>query len=229
VTKPTEETGSGERDYGADLTTERLIFFSDAVVAIAITLLAFTLPSLPVGTSATTNSDVWHSLTGHGSAYLAFVISFVVIGSHWRSHHRLFRSVQRLDPTITTLNMIWLFLIVVQPYATRVLGGNGAYGVRFSFYAIVQVATLLCFMQMAHRMRRLGLRSEDPATAADNDLRTVTFMAMFSISVPLSFVTHWAYLCWLAAPVVLRVALTLRHARDGRDNEDGSPRATPPD
>jgi hypothetical protein len=70
-------------------------------------------------------------------------------------------------------------------------------------------------MLMAHRMLRLGLRHEEPSVAADYDLRTVVFAAMFAISIPLAFVTHWAYLCWLAAPLLARAVLVLRHARTG--------------
>jgi uncharacterized membrane protein len=219
VTGPAEEPGTGEGELEAELTNERLIFFSDAVVAIAITLLAFTLPSVPTAPS-TSNADLLHSLSGKGSAYLAFLISFVVIGSHWRSHHRLFLAVQRLDPVVTTMNMIWLFLIVIQPFATRVLAGNGAFGVRFSFYAIIQVATLSCFMLMYHRMRRMGQVREDPARATDNDRRLVIFMVMFAVSIPLSFVTHWAYLCWVAASAVIRAEGALRLARARGNSAD---------
>jgi uncharacterized membrane protein len=208
----------GQGELEAELTTERLIFFSDAVVAIAITLLAFALPSLPTGTSTTSNSALLHSLSGKGSAYLAFLISFVVIGSHWRSHHRLFLAVQRLDPVVTTMNMIWLFLIVIQPFATRVLAGNGAFGVRFSFYAIIQIATLSCFMVMYHRMRRMGQVHEDAAKATDNDRRLVIFMVMFAVSIPLSFVTHWAYLCWVAASGAIRAEGAVRLARSRRNS-----------
>jgi uncharacterized membrane protein len=182
------DTGHGREE----ITTERLIFFSDAVVAIAITLLAFALP-VPTGPNA---RSMLQSFAHHDIAYLAFVISFLVIGSHWRSHHRLFRSVERLDPAVTTLNMIWLFLIVVQPFATRVLGGNGDFGLSFSFYAVVQVATLLCFLQMTLVMQRL--RAEPAAPGSHT--RVWIFVALFAVSIPLSFVTHFAYLCWLAAP-----------------------------
>src|SRR3954452_23319670 len=71
---------------------ERLVFFSDAVVAIAITLLALELP-VPTGD---TNAAVWHSLGDHLGEYLAFLISFAVIGSHWFGHHQLFRYLGRL-------------------------------------------------------------------------------------------------------------------------------------
>ena len=73
----------------------------------------------------------------------------MVIGGHWRSHHRLFRYVYRLDSRIITLNMIWLLMIVIIPFATRLLSGGGGFGVRFSLYAIIQVLTVLTFLLMS--------------------------------------------------------------------------------
>ncbi len=209
----TTQTGQQDAGHGREeITTERLIFFSDAVVAIAMTLLAF---ALPVPSGSTTHA-LLQSVRHEKGAYLAFVISFLVIGSHWRSHHRLFRSVERLEPAVAALNMAWLFLIVIQPFATRVLGGNGAFGLRFSFYAFIQVTTLLCFLQMARLMRRL--RAEpDPA---DNDARLLTFAALFAVSIPISFVPvvgNWAYLCWLAAPALIRAQQRLRRIRSRPD------------
>ena len=211
----TGQTRQPDAERGTEeITTERLIFFSDAVVAIAITLLAFALP-VPSGS---TTSAVLRSFHDKGSAYLAFVISFLVIGSHWRSHHRLFRKVERLDPAVTALNMAWLFLIVIQPFATRVLAGNGAFGLRFSLYAFLQVATLLCFLLMARLMRRLRAEPE----VAGSDMRLLTFVAFFAVSIPLSFVTHWAYLCWLAASVAARVEEQWRKRREAGSGQAGN-------
>ncbi|HSR87065.1 MAG TPA: TMEM175 family protein, partial [Streptosporangiaceae bacterium] len=47
--------------------------------------------------------------------------SFVVIANHWHSHHRLYRHVVRLDRGIMTMNMFWLLLIVITPFATRII------------------------------------------------------------------------------------------------------------
>ncbi len=123
------------------LSAERLIFFSDAVVAIAITLLALDLP-VPVGA---TNADVLQSAEGFVDQYVAFVISFVVIAGHWRGHHRLFRYVNDAGP-IVPWNLLWLFFIVVMPFATRVLNGNGAFQVRFTVYAGVQALAALSLL-----------------------------------------------------------------------------------
>ena len=84
-----------------------------------------------------------------GTDYFAFLISFVVIANHWRTHHRLFRYVARLDRRIVTLNLIWLLMVVITPFATRLLSANGGFGARFTVYAIIQIVTILTFLLIA--------------------------------------------------------------------------------
>lgn len=186
---------------------ERVIFFSDAVAAIAITLLAFALPVPHVGVSANNDMMLRH-LAGETSAYIPFLISFVVIGAHWRAHHRLFRSIAALDRYVIAVNMVWLLMIIITPYATRVLAikGDQDFGVRFSLYAIIQVITLIALWLMSMHLRhgRL-LRPGVPAALSVFDQRAVLIAAgMFAISIPVAFATQWAYLCWVAAGVLTR-------------------------
>lgn len=94
-----------------------MTFFSDAVVAIAITLLAIDLP-VPEGE---TSAEVLASVSASGFEYLAFLISFAVIARNWVAHHRVFRWVRRADGPIVWLNLLWLFLVVINPFLTRVL------------------------------------------------------------------------------------------------------------
>jgi uncharacterized membrane protein len=192
----------------ADLmAAERMIFFADAVVAIAITLLAFGLP-LPRGA---TNSQVLRSLWGHRDEYLAFLISFVVIGSHWSAHRQLFRHVIKLGGRLATLNMAWLLMMISTPFATRVLSGNGGFGVRFTLYALVQVIAGLCFLLMTRELVRHDLlREGTPESATTRGrLPTLTMMALFLVSIPIAFFTQWAFACWVAIPLVTRVARRL--------------------
>jgi uncharacterized membrane protein len=74
---------------------ERLMFFTDAVVAIALTLLALQLP-IPGGIENVprSSSEMVRDAGQHFDDYLAFLISFVVIAAHWRLHHRVFRYVR---------------------------------------------------------------------------------------------------------------------------------------
>ncbi|HEY7486781.1 MAG TPA: TMEM175 family protein [Streptosporangiaceae bacterium] len=197
------------------LAAERLIFFSDAVVAIAITLLALDLP-VPEGL---TNADVLHALGDHWPEYAAFLISFAVIGLHWLGHHRLFRYVTGLAGALPRWSMLWLLTIVVTPFATRVLTADGAFEVRFAFYATVQALAGLFFLLMVHEINRHGLlrAAAPPGVLSAGYRRPAVLIAAFTISIPIAFVTHWAYLCWAAIPFVLRgirIVLDRRAARE---------------
>lgn len=178
------------------IAAERLIFFSDAVVAIAITLLALGLP-VPHGS---TDSVVWQSLRSHTNAYLAFLISFVVIGSHWRLHHRLYRFVARLDAGLMTINMAWLLMIVITPYVTRVLAGNGAFGVRFSLYAVIQVITIVTFALMRRHIRNHNLMRPGAIIPVAGDVSFLAVAAAFAVSIPIALASRsqWTYLVWVA-------------------------------
>ncbi len=200
---------AGETEFVA---AERLVFFTDAVVAIAMTLLAFDLRSPNITAGMTNRAALTALWQPNRLYYLAFVISFVVIGSHWRAHHRLFRHVSRLDPRIISLNMLWLLMIVIMPFATRVLSGNGAFGVRFSLYAVIQVITMLTALLMSRHIRANDLlRPGAPGPVpTDYDATLLTGAAMFAISIPVAFVSQWAFAIWVASAPASRLVRRLR-------------------
>ena len=68
---------------------ERLVFFSDAAVAIALTLLILPLMD-GVYAAARANQSAWTYLSENANALFSFTLSFVIIARFWRSHHRLF-------------------------------------------------------------------------------------------------------------------------------------------
>jgi uncharacterized membrane protein len=101
---------------------DRVAFFSDAVVAIAITVLALALP-VPTGV---TNADLLHSAREHADDYIAFAVSFVVISAHWRGHHGIYRYLTAAPRSLVRWNFLWLMMIVIMPFATRLLTESGA-------------------------------------------------------------------------------------------------------
>jgi len=203
------------------ISTERLVFFSDAVVAIAITLLALELPlpSAPGGgppTSATSNHDFLVSLQANADQYIAFLISFIVIAAHWRGHHWVFRYVGSVGP-ILRWNMLWLLFIVVTPFATRVLNEDGGFQVRFILYAAVQVLASVSFLAILWGIWRHDLLREGspPGLVRSSAVRLGGLAVTFLLSIPLAFVTRYAYFIWFAVPfaaVAIR-RLTNRFAR----------------
>jgi uncharacterized membrane protein len=188
------------------ISTERLIFFSDAVVAIAITLLALDLP-VPGGA---TNHELLGSLQANLNQYVAFLISFVVIAGHWRGHHHLFRYVARVRP-ILRWNLLWLLFIVIMPFATRVLNGKGAFQVRFTLYAVVQALAGASFLLVMRGIRRHDLLKpgSPPNLIRGSSIRLTGLTLTFLLSIPLVFVTKYAYVFWIAVPLVATLARRL--------------------
>ncbi|GAA3209982.1 TMEM175 family protein [Dactylosporangium siamense] len=209
---------------------ERLTFFSDAVIAIAITLLALELP-VPEGA---TNRDLLHSVAEDRGEYLAFLISFVVIGAHWSGHHRVFRYVETMGGKLSILTLLWLLMQVIMPFATKVLNGDGAFQARFTFYAGVQVVAALLFMAMVRTIHRHGLFREGtpPGVTTGALIASGSLAAAFLLSIPMSFVTHYAYAWWILVPVLSGVArrvhrrvVARRSAVIGARREEDDPRA----
>jgi uncharacterized membrane protein len=190
------------------IAAERLTFFSDAVVAIAITLLALELP-LPEGA---TSAELLRSLGHHQSEYVSFLISFVVIGGHWRAHHRLFHYVTTLGGGLIRLTFGWLLMQVIMPFATKVISEDGGFEFRFVFYALVQVVALTLFLLMAWQIKRNHLyRADTPPELFGAVYHGIgTMIAAFALSIPVAFFTHWAYACWIVVPVVSNLLFRFR-------------------
>jgi len=103
-----------------ELPYERVLFFSDAIVAIAITILALNL-KLDVP-----DADHLHfkDLFIPWRNYLAFILSFINIASYWRTHHLMFTHIQKMDSGLITLNVFWIFFIVTLPFATTLVSAH---------------------------------------------------------------------------------------------------------
>lgn len=190
---------------------ERLTFFADAVIAIAITLLALELP-VPSGS---TNHELLLSVVEHRGEYFAFLISFAVIGAHWSGHHRVFRHVESLGGRLSVLTMVWLLMQVITPYATKVLTGDGAFQVRFIFYASVQALAGLLFVLMVLSIRKHGLfRPDTPPTTGTGALIAAGSLAgAFLLSIPISLLTEYSYVCWVLIPLFSHLASAVNRRR----------------
>jgi uncharacterized membrane protein len=181
---------------------DRLIFFSDAVVAIAITLLAIDLP-VPTGDTASAFLSSVRDNSGH---YWAFLLSFWAIAGAWSNHHDIFRYTGRTDARLRQLDMSWLLMIVLTPFAARLLPSEGSptttvHALRFGFYALVQALESGILVAMLRYMTDRGLARELPEqTVTQVTRRSYTLMAGFSLSIPVLFLTPWAWVLWIVVP-----------------------------
>ena len=101
---------------------ERLVFFSDAVFAIAITLLVIELH--PPQLAADGARPTLEALTRLIPGFVGFVISFAVIGAFWSGHHRAFSLAGRIGPGILAWNLALLGTIAFMPFVTGFMSAN---------------------------------------------------------------------------------------------------------
>jgi uncharacterized membrane protein len=136
VTHPARGLAAAEEPR---LDLERAVFFSDAVFAIAITLLIIEvrLPTLP---SSATDADVRRALAQVMPQILAFALSFVTIGVYWVAHWRRFRYIVRADVRLVSLNLVLLGLVAFIPFPTAMIGQHGDLPTVTIVYAVTLAA-----------------------------------------------------------------------------------------
>jgi len=117
-----------------EASVERIILFSDGVLAIAITLLILPLTEIHPTEDATL-ADI---VVEHSAALGAFALSFAVIANYWTIHHSLFRPLRHHNGPIVLLNMFWLAAIVFLPFPTALISDGIDGG-----FAALYIGTLL--------------------------------------------------------------------------------------
>ena len=150
--------------------TNRVEAFSDGVFAIAITLLVLEIKLAP--------SDFEHlgrALVDEWPAYLAYVTSFLTVGSVWIAHHDLFTRLRFIDPVMLRLNLLLLMAAAFLPFPTAVLAqsfdaSDRAERVAVAFYgltALVIELLLRAFVRYAASQPELAFAHpvEEPVPA----------------------------------------------------------------
>ena len=95
--------------------TDRLEYFSDAVVAIAATLLATQLPK------PETETGLLQAIVNQWPAYAAFAASFLFICIAWSNHHNMFIYIRQTDQYLLILNILFLMFVTLQSFTTGLL------------------------------------------------------------------------------------------------------------
>jgi uncharacterized membrane protein len=147
------------KPYNAEqnrLGLERLMFFSDAVFAIAITVLVLEI-HLPTGVDVANDRQLLSILGGLWTKYFAYLISFWVIGRYWLNHHRKFLYIKRFDYQLLSYNLLLLMVIAFIPFPTEVMSENGNRTASIFYATIMALAGLLLTLLWYHATRNHNL------------------------------------------------------------------------
>lgn len=123
-----------------NLELDRLVFFSDAVVAIAITLLAL---DLKLGEAAHGHLS-FKAIGEMWPKFFAFILSFFLIAHFWKIHHQFFANIKQIDDTMMWFNIFWLLFIVILPFTSTLLSEYFNQTVSTFVYSCNMLCVALC-------------------------------------------------------------------------------------
>jgi uncharacterized membrane protein len=181
-------------DTSMVMTPGRLEAFSDAVIAIAITIMVLEL-RIP-------HRATLHALRPLVPVFLSYVLSFVYLGIYWSNHHHLLKRTDEVTGGILWANLHLLFWLSLFPFATAWLGENdfattpaAVYGVVMLFAAIAYY--ILQTTIVAHQGRDSAL-----ARALGSDWKGKLSPILYLAAIGLAFVSQW-----IALAIYVLVAL----------------------
>jgi uncharacterized membrane protein len=194
----------------------RVLALTDGVFAIAATLLVVDL-FVPTLSAGATSADLWNALAGEFHIFLAYLLSFFILGVWWTAHHRHYAFIRRSDSTLQWLNLFLLLWIGLLPFFTKILAEYGPLQIAVALYALDQGAAGLCVMLSwvyASRKRRLVDENLPDDTIRLTLMRSAIAPVIFFVSIGVSFVNPYAaYASWIVLTPSFVVVSHLGHKR----------------
>ncbi|HVN50073.1 MAG TPA: TMEM175 family protein [Acidimicrobiales bacterium] len=161
----------------------RLEAFSDAVIAIIITIMVLEL-QIP-------HRSQLSALRPLVPVFLTYALSFVNLGIYWNNHHHLFQATERINGGILWANLNLLFWLSLFPFATGWMGENHFSTVPTAIYGVV-----LLLAGAAYYVLEMTIISEQGpdsavARALGRDRKGRLSVLLYAVAIPLAFVNRW--------------------------------------
>ncbi len=160
----------------------RLEAFSDAVIAIIITIMVLELQG--------PDEASWEALETLGPAFFTYVLSFIYLGIYWNNHHHLIKAADRITGGVLWANLHLLFWLSLFPFATGWMGEN--------HFAEVPTATYGCVVLLAaiayYVLQTTIVRAQHDSAlteALGRDLKGKVSPVLYAVAIALAFVSPW--------------------------------------
>jgi uncharacterized membrane protein len=199
-----DEQSVASTPHERDFLLERMLFFSDAVFAIVLTLLALDL-RLPAGFDDAHLLDALAAMRGE---IIAFVISFGLVGTFWMAHLTMTRALLRFDWSVAVANLVFLLTVSVTPFVLTLVGADGTLGNAWRAYCVSIIAIAAAqavLLIVSHRDEQRLIHDEHHGRLIFRLIRASSPGVAFAIGLALSFAgLRWlASFCWVIVPFVL--------------------------
>jgi len=190
-----DDDPGGDRESPAESDTGRLEAFSDCVLAVIITIMAFELRA-PTGGSFT-------SLRDRFPALLVYLLSFAFIGIYWNNHHHLLRAACRVTAGVMWANLHLLFWLSLIPVLTGWIGAQHSQPAPAATYGIVCLAAALAFMVLVRAIIRADGSRSPVVAAIGRNAKPQISLVCYAAAAGLAFVSPWISYALFAAVAAL--------------------------
>ncbi len=161
----------------------RLEAFSDAVIAILITIMVLDL-KIPHGTHL-------HALRPDVPIVLSYALSFVILGIYWNNHHHMLHATERVNGTILWANLHLLFWLSLFPFGAAWMGENHFASLPTAGYGVVLLLAAIAYYVLQSCIVAMQGPDSVLRDAIGRDVKGKISPAIYAIAIPLAFVNQW--------------------------------------
>ena len=162
----------------------RLEAFSDAVIAIIMTIMVLEL-KVPHG------ADL-EDLRPIIPVFLSYVLSFIYLGIYWNNHHHMLQATKKVNGKVLWANLNLLFWLSLFPFATAWVGENHLAPIPTAIYGVLLLMAAISYTILQTKIvRHEDGENELLASAVGGDLKGKASMLCYAVGIPLAFVSSW--------------------------------------
>ncbi len=175
--------------------TGRLESFSDGVIAVIITIMAFELKT-PIASNV-------HALSHRFPLLLVYVLSFVFIGIYWVNHHHLLHATRRISAGVMWTNLHLLFWLSLVPFVTAWIGAQHGESLPAACYAVVADGSGIAFSLLARAIRKANPQDQISIGVLSLKGKEQASTVLYTSSIGLAFLSPYiAYVFFVVVAII---------------------------
>jgi uncharacterized membrane protein len=162
------------------MTKGRVEAFSDGVIAIIITIMVLELKVPHAASFAALQPVV--------PVFLAYVLSFLVVGIYWNNHHHMLHATHHITGAVLWANLHLLFWLSLIPFTTAWMGENHFAAAPTALYGVVLLLCGTAYNILQRTIIARGAMRPEIAERLQQDRKGIASLILYSAAIPLAFV-----------------------------------------
>jgi len=178
-----------------NMTTNRLEAFSDAVIAIIITIMVLELKAPEDAT--------FEALKPMLSVFISYVVSFVYLGIYWNNHHHLFHASEKVNGKILWANLHLLFWLSLIPFTSSWMGEHHFGAAPMALYGFVLLMCAFAFTLLQNVIVKAHNHDCSLKVKKGTTIKEMVSIALYILGIILSFYNHFsAMICYIIVAIL---------------------------